>query len=672
LTSALKGNISSYFMNSEEITHLVDDSHLPPRQGILAAMIAITFIGKQNISMNTLKTLFMVQHVKVVNALHWLIANNKCYSHIQMSSININALPENGVPQELLTTVKYSEDKFHFEEERQGYVPDGEEDEEHWAEDQNNPYEPLFFEVSASGVVDLEGNCIPQSELLSNALGNLQRQDAQVGQGQTTPQYAVRIGGYVNEYGRREANGTPSTGPSSNPNHLLGCFPQLFPYGCGGFETSRQCQVSYAAHAKWALQYGDRRFRHDMQFVFQVFGVIQKRAICTSAALKMSRADFVHNQYAIERLKPGNFATTAEEERNSSRFSNPVMRSLMNHLRSVRSSVPGTDSSRTSVRSQIWSMSTMINAPNLWVTLNPSDINNPIAQVFAGEQIDLNNFDATVEAYVGMVETQGCGMLHVHLIMWLHGSPSPSKMRTFLLSEEFRKKIVAFIKTNVQADVGLSQPDFLKLTPKPGIYFNRPIPPSDPKYSEKRDSRTKLVARTVQLHSCEVGRCLIVKNKRLVCKNRAPFQLSDTDWVTENGEWGMRRVIPFLNGFNPTISELLICNHDVKLVTNGNEMQDMTMYATNYSLKQQPKTWNESALLAKQHAFHVEQELQSHEYMKASQRLITRCAISLNREKEMSAPEVISHLMGWGDRYISHHFVSIYLDGISHALRNVF
>lgn len=143
LTSALKGNISSYFMNSEEITHLVDDSHLPPRQGILAAMIAITFIGKQNISMNTLKTLFTVQHVKVVNALHWLIANNKCYSHIQMSSININALPENGVPQELLTTVKYSEDKFHFEEERQGYMPDGEEDEEHWAEDQNNPYEPL-------------------------------------------------------------------------------------------------------------------------------------------------------------------------------------------------------------------------------------------------------------------------------------------------------------------------------------------------------------------------------------------------------------------------------------------------------------------------------------------------------------------------------------------------
>lgn len=142
--------------------------------------------------------------------------------------------------------------------------------------------------------------------------------------------------------------------------------------------------------------------------------------------------------------------------------------------------------------------------------------------------------------------------------------------------------------------------------------------------------------------------------------------------MNEDGEWGMHRLVAYLNGFNPTITETLLCNHDVKLVTNGDETQDMTMYATNYSSKQQPRTWNESALLAKRHAFHGRQEAHAEDALAANQRLVSCCAITLNREREMSAPEIISHLMGWGDRYISHQFRPIYLDGISYALRTGF
>jgi len=35
-----------------------------------------------------------------------------------------------------------------------------------------------------------------------------------------------------------------------------------------------------------------------------------------------------------------------------------------------------------------------------------------------------------------------------------------------------------------------------------------------------------------------------------------------------------------------------------------------------------------------------------------------------------SAPEVISYLMGWGDRFISHHFVTIYWSTILSLLKN--
>jgi len=36
-------------------------------------------------------------------------------------------------------------------------------------------------------------------------------------------------------------------------NHLLGCFPTLFPYGLGGFEVARTIDVPYEAHIRWAI-----------------------------------------------------------------------------------------------------------------------------------------------------------------------------------------------------------------------------------------------------------------------------------------------------------------------------------------------------------------------------------------------------------------------------------
>ncbi|KAJ4494870.1 hypothetical protein C8J55DRAFT_415142, partial [Lentinula edodes] len=147
---------------------------------------------------------------------------------------------------------------------------------------------------------------------------------------------------------------------------------------------------------------------------------------------------------------------------------------------------------------------------------------------------------------------------------------------------------------------------------------------------------------------------------------------SEIDWINEKGEWGMKRIIPYVNGFNPTITEAIICNNDIKLVTNGDETQDMTYYFTTYATKKRDKSTNETAILAKRYAYHQKQERKNSNYDEVGRRLITHCAPSLNRSQELSAPEVISYLMGWGDRYISHHFIPIYLDGIASVLRQAY
>jgi hypothetical protein len=139
--------------------------------------------------------------------------------------------------------------------------------------------------------------------------------------------------------------------------------------------------------------------------------------------------------------------------------------------------VKATDASRIRLRSMMWSMSYAINPPNMWITINPDDIDNPIVQLLTGADIDLDNFLRTdgpsktergarvaadmfaaaeyfnlimkaitgtligikssrgrnishrgifrnVKGYFGVVECQGRGTLHMHMLLWLANSPN--------------------------------------------------------------------------------------------------------------------------------------------------------------------------------------------------------------------------------------------------------
>jgi hypothetical protein len=103
-------------------------------------------------------------------------------------------------------------------------------------------------------VVDVAATDVLENELLAHALANVTRGDKDSG-------WAIkRSGDFVNEYPQKMADGSFSDGSPENPNHLLGSFPCLFPYGLGGFEVDRWSYVSYSAHAQWSLRYNDKHF----------------------------------------------------------------------------------------------------------------------------------------------------------------------------------------------------------------------------------------------------------------------------------------------------------------------------------------------------------------------------------------------------------------------------
>ena len=135
--------------------------------------------------------------------------------------------------------------------------------------------------------------------------------------------------------------------------------------------------------------------------------------------------------------------------------------------------------------------------------INPMDYEDPIAQIFAGEDIDMDSFMDVmgpgpneqarnvandpfasaaffnfiirmtletllnihtsrreveshmgifghVNAYFGVIVAQGRGSLHVRFLVWLKNAPNAEEMLELLTQPEFRERIVSYIDHNIQ------------------------------------------------------------------------------------------------------------------------------------------------------------------------------------------------------------------------------
>ena len=540
--------------------------------------------------------------------------------------------------------------------------------------------------------------------------------------------YLVRHGQQpVRDFGRlKKSNGEESTDVL---NLFERAFPCLFPYGTGGIEAPQPVEVDFTKHVRWALQYCDKRFRKHETFPFIVFGILQRRQALRSARLQTRRKTFDRDARILSSVTKERLAKAQEEEERGEPISDPAVRLLRQHVHTGTGGVMGSDQSRYKLRSQIWSTTVRKGPPSLWITINPSDLNDPITQIFAGENIDMEAFLATagpdkkrrarnvaqdpyaaakffhfmiktiletlfqvkvtkfqvksgkgllgrVAAYFGTVESQGRGTLHLHLLIWLEYTPSSDELLQLLKTEEFRTRVVAFIKANIRSYVpGLESNESIKMVPKDSeIAYNRPPNPDDVDYDTNLKEFELRVARSEQVHTCKPRRCLIQdRDGQLRCKRRAPFNCSPNDFIMENGEWGSKRLHPYINAWNPGILVNARCNNDIKLLTNGADTRNISFYVTSYAAKKQGKIHNLSAILSKAYAYHEKYPKPSTDSLqKAQGDLINRLVNAINREQELASVMVMSLLMGWGDVYRSHHYAPIYWSSFSSHLCQAF
>lgn len=128
--NGLRGNVTTYKMDPAQMAGMICNGTFPHSARILSATIGVSFVGPKGMTLHGLPGIFRVRRWKIREALRWLKANNPLYADITISEERLNELPEDGIPEEILLTVKYSSDTNSLNREGEGYVPEEDENEE--------------------------------------------------------------------------------------------------------------------------------------------------------------------------------------------------------------------------------------------------------------------------------------------------------------------------------------------------------------------------------------------------------------------------------------------------------------------------------------------------------------------------------------------------------------
>ncbi len=179
-------------------------------------------------------------------------------------------------------------------------------------------------------------------------------------------------------------------------NPIAAAYPTLFPYGVGGFEVPRKQTISFDEEVHCALQYHNGRFRTHHSFAFVVFSIEQKRQALRSAWLQMTQNHFERDVLALNSLTVADFIQAEKEEEAHVWITNSCMNTLQKHVFTSIGRMKGSDNMQALYWGQIWGTCLHLRGPSLWMTINPTDIHDPIVQILAGEEIDMDNFDANV------------------------------------------------------------------------------------------------------------------------------------------------------------------------------------------------------------------------------------------------------------------------------------
>ena len=372
------------------------------------------------------------------------------------------------------------------------------------------------------------------------------------------------------------------------------------------------------------------RFARHKTFMFLLYDILQLRRSSLGNSILVKRRDWKSAERDIRSLTVVQLQEAAKSIAEGRPVDNPAIQRLQRSLLTIGMQVPESFAQKLKRRSEIKGLIGRYGMPAFWITINPSDLQNPLVLRLAGHTYSGNDLPTATAAirqatatsnpvavaeffhhtckavfegllgtntgrvgilgevsnHFGVVETNGRGMLHLHGLVWLTGNVAFRSLRERLLDDgPFADRMIKYLETiicqSIHLDVNSSA--------------GNDQPPSAKDFETDEDFRVSLfadsnaVAHKKQMHSSNhTATCFKYSHSntgKKSCRFGMPRELVPVSNVDEFGVTHLARNHGWVNAWNPAIATCIRSNHDVSWIPTMAKTLSLVYYITNYATK---------------------------------------------------------------------------------------
>src|SRR6202046_1238860 len=369
--------------------------------------------------------------------------------------------------------------------------------------------------------------------------------------------------------------------------------------------------------------------------MYLLYDVLQRRKSALGNSLLVKRGDYGAVQDVISSRTYERLIAAAQSLRSTKKTSDPAIATLRRAIEIVAARVPNSFAEKQEMRLHLRGLFIEYGLAAFWLTINPSDMRDPLVLKLAGVAISREGlkranaafhrktakmnpaaiavfFDKVctgvlealirpaggetgilgeVSTYFGAVETNGRGMLHLHCLVWLAGNLGFFDFRSKMLNDpEVARQMVDYLDSVIAEHIDPCEND--------GRSSEMSIPATSDfqnvqEYVDSLHGYGNAVASKRQIHSPRHNSTCFKYNKKGTreCRFHFPRPKVETSHVDELGVAHLRRDDEWVNPYNPWIAAAIGSNQDLSFLATRAKALALLYYITNYATKDEASTY---------------------------------------------------------------------------------
>jgi hypothetical protein len=454
-----------------------------------------------------------------------------------------------------------------------------------------------------------------------------------------------------------------------------------------------------------------------MTFMYLLYDVLQLRSSSLGNALLVKRRNWRSAEDDIASLTIDQLEDAAKVVADGGIIDDPVIQRLQRNIVTIGMQVPESFSQKLKRRSEIKGLLVRDGMSAYWVTINPSDLRNPLVLLLAGVEFSGDAFPAAnaairnatatsnpvavaqffhhtckaifdgllgsntgrigilgqVSNHFAVVETNGRGMLHLHALVWLTGNLAFSTLRDRVLRDKaFASRMIRYLESVIVQSLDLDVDSNTNV--EPGVMPpSTKVPETDDEFHVRLSNDSYAVASKKQVHSSNHNAtCFKYSQKGRgseTCRFGMPRDLVPDSEVDEFGVIHLARNHGWVNPWNPAIASCVRSNQDISWIPTVVKALCLIYYVTNYATKDDVSPYQMllKAALLKQSIEKAKATLTPDANdlrirKKDMDQFALRCFNTLSHDREISGVQIASSLLQLPTYYTgNYNFVQVNL-----------